>query len=254
MLLQFSLSIATLESEGRRARLCLLAIHDPKSVTAARDFILTEYGGLDVLVNNAAIAFRDDTVRPLIDIARDTMQINYFATSSVCDILFPILRPGARVVNMSSSAGMLRRIPSPELRARLSSPDLTRRDIDELAHEYFQDIENGVQAEKGWPYDRMYDSYIVSKVFLSALTWVQHRQFSSDERKDIVINAVHPGYVDTDMTDHKGILSVENGAVAAVHCCLIPPDGQPRGQMVSFDSAVVDWYVDVLDDTTGVKR
>lgn len=247
-------AIATLESEGLKAKLCQLAIDDPISVAAARDFILKEYGGLDVLVNNAAIAFFDDTGKPLIEVARETIGINYSATSSACDILFPILRSAARVVNMSSSAGMLKRIPSPEIRARLSSPTLTRSDIDELAEQYLQDIENGVHVEKGWPSMLKFDSYVVSKVFLSALTWIQHREFLSDERKDIVINAVHPGYVDTDMTDHKGILTVEEGAVAAVNCCLIPPDGQPRGQMVWFDGAVVDWDGEVLDSTKPVKK
>ena len=220
-------AIAKLEAEGLKPKLCRLAIDDPDSVVAVRDHLVKEYGGLDVLVNNAAIAYRNESVTPAIEMARDTIGINYFATSAVCDILFPILRPGARVVNMSSSAGMLQRIPSAELRTRLSSHSLTRGDIEKLAEEYFEDLENGVGAEKGW-HSQKFNTYTVSKVFLSALTWIQDREFRADARKDIVINAVHPGYVDTDMTAHKGVLTVEEGAAAAVTCCLIPPDGQPR--------------------------
>ena len=31
----------------------------------------------------------------------------------------------------------------------------------------------------------------------------------SDPREDIVVNHVHPGYVDTDMTSHKGPLTID---------------------------------------------
>jgi len=30
--------------------------------------------------------------------------------------------------------------------------------------------------------------------------------------QDLVVNHVHPGYVDTDMTSHKGPLSIEEGS------------------------------------------
>lgn len=54
-------------------------------------------------------------------------------------------------------------------------------------------------------------AYAVSKVGVSALTVVQQRIFDSDSRKDIIVNSVHPGYVDTDLTNHKGPLTIEEG-------------------------------------------
>ena len=245
-------AVEQLQSEGLQPQLCCLAIDQPDSVTAARDFIVKQFGGLDILVNNAGISFLKEK-EPEIEVARETLAVNLFATMNVCDVMFPILRPGARVVNISSSAGMLRRISSSDLRQRISSPSLTVKDIKDLAEEYIIDVENGVAVSKGWtagipPY--YYPSYIVSKVLLSALTWAQHRQLLQDDRKDIVINAVHPGYVDTDMTEHKGILTPEQGAQAAVSCCLIPPNGQPRGQMVWFDGQVVDWINDDIKSTS----
>ena len=52
----------------------------------------------------------------------------------------------------------------------------------------------------GWPNT----TYGVSKVGVSALTRIQQRQFDQDSsREDIIINHVHPGIVDTDMTSHK---------------------------------------------------
>ena len=49
----------------------------------------------------------------------------------------------------------------------------------------------------------------VNIVGWSALSRIQQRQMEQDPRQDIVINHVHPGYVDTDMTSHKGILSID---------------------------------------------
>jgi carbonyl reductase 1 len=51
----------------------------------------------------------------------------------------------------------------------------------------------------------------MSKVAVSALTFIQQRAFDADPREDLVVNAVHPVYVDTDMTSHKGPVTIEQG-------------------------------------------
>lgn len=66
----------------------------------------------------------------------------------------------------------------------------------------------GNHFELGYPNS----CYVVSKVGVSALTQIQQRTFDNDtSRIDLVINSVHPGYVDTDMTSHKGPLTIEQG-------------------------------------------
>lgn len=39
----------------------------------------------------------------------------------------------------------------------------------------------------------------------------------------ISVNAVCPGYVDTDMTSHRGVKAVEDGADTPVWVALLPP-------------------------------
>ena len=50
-------AVQQLQAEGLSPRFHQLDITDLQSIRAVRDFLLKEYGGLDVLVNNAAIAF-----------------------------------------------------------------------------------------------------------------------------------------------------------------------------------------------------
>lgn len=61
----------------------------------------------------------------------------------VCNILFPILRPHARVVHLTSDDGHLSKIcgkepEATELRSRFSSPNLTVEELDELMQEFIK--------------------------------------------------------------------------------------------------------------------
>ena len=54
---------------------------------------------------------------------------------------------------------------------------------------------------------RLKSSYIVSKIALSALTRIQSRELEADQRTDIAVNHVHPGFVATDINKHMGHLT-----------------------------------------------
>lgn len=51
---------------------------------------------------------------------------------------------------------------------------------------FFSDAKSNVHSEKGWGKS----AYAVSKVGITALTFIQHRNFLKDSREDIVVNAV----------------------------------------------------------------
>lgn len=123
-----------------------LDINDESSVLKFRDYLLNNYGGLDVLVNNAAILFpfRDgSTAEMFAEHANTTMQTNFFDTQRACKILFPILKPHARVVNLSSMLGHLTQITGEDdtavkLRAKLASPDLTYEELNGLMQNFVE--------------------------------------------------------------------------------------------------------------------
>ena len=100
-------AVETLKKEGLDPKLHVLDISNEQTVETLRDFMKEKYGGIDVLVNNAGIAFKHDATEPFGHQARVTLATNYWANKRTCEILFPVLRPGARVVNMSSSCGYL---------------------------------------------------------------------------------------------------------------------------------------------------
>ena len=51
-------------------------------------------------------------------------------------MLFPLLRPHGRVVNLSSSAGHLLKIPGEMLRKKLSSSCLTEEELTDLLKQF----------------------------------------------------------------------------------------------------------------------
>lgn len=55
-------AVQQLQAEGLSPRFHQLDIDDLRSIQALRDFLLKEYGGLNVLVNNAGIAFKSKGV------------------------------------------------------------------------------------------------------------------------------------------------------------------------------------------------
>lgn len=231
-------AIKELEKEGLKPKFHLLDISSVESIKALGSFLKSQYGGIDVLVNNAAIAYKNADTTPFAIQAENTIRVNVFDTLNVCRELFPLLRPHARVVNVSSSAGKLSYIKSKDLQEKFLSPTLTEEELCSLVTQFVNDAKSGTHEEKGW----VNSAYVVSKVGVNALTFIQQRKFNQDPQTDIVVNAVHPGYVDTDMTSHKGTLTPDQGAEPIVYCALLPANvDSPRGQFVWNDKTVANW-------------
>ncbi|KAL3242809.1 hypothetical protein MRX96_020974 [Rhipicephalus microplus] len=228
-------AVAELNKQLLRPKFHQLDIDDIESIRRFRDFLKSEYGGLDVLVNNAGIAYKNDSTAPFAEQAEVTVKTNFFGTLNVCKELFLLLRPHARVVNVSSLAGMLQKIPGEELKQKLNNPEITLEELCGLMDDF-------VQTERTSRKVGGHSAYIVSKVGVTVLTFIQQREFNADPREDLVVNAVHPGFVDTDMTSHKGPLTPEQGADAATYLALLPPNIQsPKGEFVWHDRAITPW-------------
>lgn len=82
---------------------------------------------------------------------------------------------------------------------------------------------------------------MASKIGVSALAGIHQAMFDADSRADVAVNAVHPGYVDTDMTSHKGHLTPDQGALAPVYCALLPENTEMKGKYFWFDKTLSGW-------------
>jgi len=220
-----------------------LDITEKSSIEAFRDHIQKTHGGIDILVNNAGFAYKQSATEPMHVQAKNTIAINYFGTKQCCEILFPLLKDGARVVNVSSAAGFLPYIgespASKDLRAKFALSDSTLQvsELDDLMNGFVKATEDGDHASKGWPNS----TYVVSKVGLSALSRIQNRELQKSSIKDVALNHVHPGYVDTDMSSHKGPLSPDEGAASSLYVALLPPGTDVTGKYFWYDCQEVDW-------------
>ncbi|XP_069191081.1 carbonyl reductase [NADPH] 3 isoform X1 [Procambarus clarkii] len=236
-------AVKELSKLGLSARFHQLDIDASESIAAFADYVKKTYGGLDVLVNNAGMAYKVAATESFGEQAENTIRVNYFGTLAVCRALYPLLRPHARVSMVSSSSGHLLRINGDEpaasaLRQKLSSSTLTEGELSELMNQFIKKAKDGTYKEAGWPNS----TYVVSKVGVSALTRIQQRAFDVDSRPDLVVNSCHPGYVDTDMTSHKGPLTIEQGAVCPSYLALLPPNiKEPQGAYLWYNKQVVDW-------------
>uniref|UniRef100_A0A1B6CFB5 carbonyl reductase (NADPH) n=2 Tax=Clastoptera arizonana TaxID=38151 RepID=A0A1B6CFB5_9HEMI len=231
-------AVEQLNKESLKPEFHQLDIKNKNSIDIFAKFLKEKHGGIDVLVNNAAIAFKHDATEPFAVQADETIATNYFALLDVCHALFPLLRPNSRVVNLSSSCGCLSQIPGKEIRDKFLISDMTEEKLNGLMKEFVEAAKKGDSKKLGWGGS----AYVVSKVGVTALTFIQHRNFVLDPRENIIINAVHPGYVDTDMTSHKGPLTPQQGAEAPLYCALLSTDTKtPQGELVWKDKKVVDW-------------
>jgi carbonyl reductase 1 len=125
-----------LEKEGVKVKFHQLDIDNQESIETFAKYIKDTYNGLDVLINNAAIAYKVADTTPFSDQATNTIRINFTGTLNLCKALFPLLRPHARVVNVSSRAGMLKIVKDESIRDRLKSDDLTTEELVKILDEF----------------------------------------------------------------------------------------------------------------------
>jgi carbonyl reductase 1 len=186
-------------------------------------------GSVDVLVNNAGVSLDgfDD------DVARRTLDVNLLGAWSVTDAVLPRMRPGGRIVMISSGMGRISAVQGP-LRQRLLDPGLTRDELHSLASSFVADVASGTHASHGWPSN----AYSVSKILLNALVRVLARELADDPR-GILVNAENPGWVRTRMGGPSAPGTVQEGARTAVWLALLP-DGGPTGGFFA-DEKRIDW-------------
>uniref|UniRef100_A0AC35U4Z6 Carbonyl reductase (NADPH) n=1 Tax=Rhabditophanes sp. KR3021 TaxID=114890 RepID=A0AC35U4Z6_9BILA len=204
-----------------------LDITEESSVSKFAKYLDDKKEKIDVLINNAGFAFDNDAKETPIQQADYTIGINYYGTKRVSNALIPFIKEGGRIVNVCSMMGKMGSVYSSEKIALFNNSCYTIETIDKFVEDYKKYCEPDARKENGYAAS----AYRTSKVAEIALTVLQSRQLSE---KNIKAIACCPGYVDTDMTNHKGPLTVDEGAETPLFCAL--DEDAPNGKFVERKS------------------
>jgi carbonyl reductase 1 len=217
-----------LQGEGLGVSWFALDVCSAESIAALVTHLKAKHGVIDVLVNNAGIVMEGFDG----DVARDTIETNFFGALSVTDALLPLLADNARVAMVSSGMGD-RSCMSSSLRERFMQP-MDRETLVGLMNKFVEDVANGRHSAEGWPSS----AYRTSKIGINKLVEVLAAELEGDPRH-LMINAACPGWVQTRMGGPSAPRTVEQGAQTPVWLAMLEPGG-PTGGFFRDDQRA-DW-------------
>ena len=139
-----------------------LDLTKPKSIETCIRQVSQLGKKIDILINNAGVLLDEEETKVVDEKLRATLEVNLIGAINFTEQMIPFLISGSHIVNISSSAGSL------ELPA---------------IHDHS-------------PYH--YPAYKISKVALNMYTRTLVNRFQN-EKLDITVSSVHPGWVKTDM-------------------------------------------------------
>ncbi len=194
-------------AEGLPVSCVELDVTNEASASSVAERIRREHGRLDILINNAGIYL----ARPALEVTakemRQTFETNVFGVVTMIHSMVPLLRdaPAARIVNIASTTAS---------QALTSDPKT------------MFGLENSILP------------YASSKTAVTMLTL----QYANAMRRDpalaqIKVNAATPGYIATDLNNHSGNRTVEQGAKIVIKLATLPDDG-PSGGFFNDDGPV----------------
>jgi NAD(P)-dependent dehydrogenase (short-subunit alcohol dehydrogenase family) len=188
-----------LREDGIDAKVVKLDVTKQSDIDAAAAMVESQYGKLDVLVNNAGVMIekgwtKNTTSETTLENLRATFEANLFAVFALTKALLPMLKASeaGRIVNVSSILGSV-----------------------------------SLQATKGSPtYSTKLFAYNASKAALNVLTISLAHELRGTKIK---VNSAHPGWVKTDLGGSAAPMGVEDGAKTEVELATLGEDGPTGG-------------------------
>ncbi len=147
------------------------------SIKKCADQIIESGIKIDIMINNAGVNIDYDETHVLINMLRNTLEVNLFGTVNFTEQVIPAMSAVSHIVNISSQAGSI------------------------------ADAENVLDTH--YPYH--YPAYKISKAALNMYTRTLALRFKH-ENAGIIVSSVHPGWVRTDMGGEDAPTTPEDAA------------------------------------------
>lgn len=179
---------ARLQAEGLDVHFIQIDLDAPETAAAAAESIRRQFGRLDLLINNAAIAGDGDGPPSAVDLGavESVMRTNYTGTVAVTQAMLPLLEQAgkAQIINVSSELGSV------------------------ILHN-----------DPNWKYAPVkLLAYCASKAALNMFTVQLAYEFRD---RNLAVNSVNPGYTATDLNQNRGTQTVEEGSAEIVRVALL---------------------------------
>ncbi|KAG0566146.1 hypothetical protein KC19_7G041600 [Ceratodon purpureus] len=216
----------------------LLDVTSDESVAALAQWLRQTFGGVDILVNNAAIS-RAETEEKIFD-------TNYYGVKRVTKAILPLLRPspaGARVINVTSDLGVLKRLSNKYRDEWKDRDQITEDQIDHFIQQYLGELKDGTWKSGGW--QDMIRDYSNTKVALNAYTSVLAREVRPETEK-VYVNCFNPGFTKTNLNDYQGLSTLQantlqEAAMTGIWLALHPVGG-PHGKYLEQKNwGIAEW-------------
>ncbi|XVF65802.1 hypothetical protein PTKIN_Ptkin09bG0279800 [Pterospermum kingtungense] len=204
-----------------------LDVSNPGSIKTFVSWLGTTFGGLDILVNNAAVSFNEIDENS-VEFAETVIKTNYHGAKLLTESLLPLFRLStsiSRIVNISSRLGSLNKVRNLDIKTTLQNERLSEEQIEDTVNLFLDHVKKGTWQGQGWP--EIWTDYSVSKLALNAYSRVLAKRY---EGSRLSINCICPGFTQTSMTRYQGTHTPDDAAEAVARLALLPSHNLPTGR------------------------
>ncbi|ERN20251.1 hypothetical protein AMTRI_Chr06g200990 [Amborella trichopoda] len=221
-------ALELLKAKGLYAVFHCLDVSSSHSILDFVYWLRTCFGGLDILVNNAAVSF-NALHENSVEHAETVLRTNFYGPKLLTDALLPLFRQSpskSRILNVSSRLGSLNKLQDPVLKQVLQDEEkLSEETIDDFVKKFLDQVKLGTWRDAGWP--KIWTDYSVSKLALNSYSVVLASRIKD---RGVTVNCFCPGFTKTTMTQGEGKYTAEEVARLAVRIALIPGPELPTGK------------------------
>jgi NAD(P)-dependent dehydrogenase (short-subunit alcohol dehydrogenase family) len=166
-----------------------LDLSSPESIKDCAEKIMGSGAKIDILINNAGVLFDGEETHLIADRLRKTLEVNLIGTADFTERIVPMMNKDGHIICISSQAGSI-------------------TDMDHIEDSHF-------------PY--YYPAYKISKCALNMYVRTLAARLHH-EGVGIIVSAVHPGWVRTDMGGKEAPTAPEEAALGIFKLAVSRPE------------------------------